>query len=153
MVEVDEDVGRPELPTKLSAWVTISPGDSIRADRKLKRLALRQPDSGSVPGQLSGLEIEFEEAKANHLLIGKTATCTPISEMSEFKVPTEANPLTLSTLTQAYCRSLLTDCNDRDCPGRTNRLAGIALNCAEVETRPTAGQPFDGVRKGKTGSN
>ena len=49
----------------------ISPGDSSRIDRRQKRL-LRQPDIYSVFGQLRGLEVELEEAEANHLLGRRT---------------------------------------------------------------------------------
>jgi hypothetical protein len=98
VVEVDEDIGGPEPLTKLFAGDDLAGGfDQDR--QKLKRL-LRQSDSGSVPGQLSGLEIELEEAEANRLLDWQNRhSAPPESARTEFSTPREANPLTLSTLT------------------------------------------------------
>jgi hypothetical protein len=65
VIEVDENVGRPEALTELFTSDDVS--GRFEQDRQEAKGLLRQPDDPTISGELRGRRIELEQAKANGL--------------------------------------------------------------------------------------
>ncbi|HSU66315.1 MAG TPA: hypothetical protein VLJ39_05570, partial [Tepidisphaeraceae bacterium] len=63
VIEVDEDVGRPEALTELFTGDDVSGG--FEQDRQEAKGLLRQPDDPTISGELRGRRVKLEQAKAN----------------------------------------------------------------------------------------